>query len=178
MDGKDYVTIQIKDGEQNQIGFLRKVVQQDLDDISLLKLLADNRNIYHSHFFTQSQSTVETTREFLRSFIDAKAKFLYLIFLLDNVSNLPILQGHLGYEIVNTESIEVINVMKISGRKLHMEIPLNNLLLFLRDSRESQRIFLRVLNENSRAISLYKKCGFVEVSDEIDDLRMAMELRF
>jgi RimJ/RimL family protein N-acetyltransferase len=168
----------MKDGEQNQIGFLRKVVQQDLDDISLLKLLADNRNIYLGHFFTQSQSTVETTREFLRSFIDANARFLYLIFVLDNVSRLPILQGHLGYEIVNTESIEVINVMKISGRKLHMEIALNSLLLFLRDSRESQRIFLRVLKENARAISLYKKCGFVEVFDEIDDLRMAMELRF
>lgn len=172
------MNIQLKDGEQDQIGFLRKIDQQDLENTSLLNLLADNRNIYNSHFFTQSKSTVETTREFLKSFIDSNSKFLYLIFVFEKDSDLPTLYGHLGYEIIDLENIEVINVMKISGRKLPMEIPLNHLVTFLKDMRDSQRIFLRVLNNNGRAISLYKKCGFVEVFDEIDELRMTMELKF
>lgn len=171
------MNIQLKDGEQDQIGFLRKIDQQDLENTSLLNLLADNRNIYNSYFFTQSKSTMESTRDFLKSFIHSKTKFLYLIFVFENDSDVPTIQGHLGYEIKDLENIEVINVMKLSGRKLPMEIPLNQLVTFLKDNGNIQRIFLRVLRDNGRAISLYKKCGFVEVFNEIDELCMTMELK-
>ncbi len=170
--------IRIIDQDQNQIGFLREIDQRDLDDISLLKLLADSRNTYNAHFFTKSESTIETTREFLRTFIATKSKFLYFIFTFDEFSKLPTFQGHLGYEKINANKIEVINVMKIPNSNQPMEIALNTLLLFLRESEKSQCIFLRVLKNNNRAISLYKRCGFIETFNEIDDSQVNMELIF
>lgn len=155
---------------------MREIEESDLADVSLLKTLSDNRNSSAGSFFTSSLSTISTTKKFLTDFIDSKSKSLFLIFTIDEILDRPILYGHIGYEIASNETIEVTNVMKISGMELQMTEPLKALIEFLNELHPTKQLFLRVLKDNIRAVSLYTKCGFSEVAGEDGSKGIRMEL--
>jgi RimJ/RimL family protein N-acetyltransferase len=155
---------------------MREIEEYDLADLRLMRILSDNRNSYAGSFFSTSLSTMSTTKKFLSEILDSNSKSLFLIFSLENGYDQPILFGHIGYEIVDSETIEVTNVMKIPGMELRMTAPLKAFIEFLIKAHPTKRLFLRVLKDNIRAVSLYTKCGFSKVVGEYGSNRIRMEL--
>jgi hypothetical protein len=161
-----------------QIGELRPLSHKDLECEELLAILAFSRNSYTGSFFTDSMSDANTTRNFLQDCLRSDTKFLFLIYVYDKASSDSRFYGHLGYEIINDQEIEIINVMKVpnidSDFKMHQ--PLGALLSYLETYFPKSQLFLKVLKSNDRAISMYFMCGFKTSTQESTNRVMKMIL--
>jgi hypothetical protein len=162
------MNIEIKDTMSVTIGELRSLGVNDVENERLLDILASSRNSYSGSFFTDSKSDINSTRKFLQNFVGSEKKFIFLIYINNKSTDSPFLYGHLGYEIVDSQRIEIINVMKVpdSNSGVRMFLPLSSLISYLKSIFPEAQIFLRVLKSNKRAISMYALCGFEASTNE------------
>lgn len=162
------MNIQFNDSISGVSGELRPLTQKDLECEALLEILAFSRNTYRGSFFTDSMSDLNTTRNFLQESLKSKNRFLFLVFVFTKASNDSDLYGHVGYEVMEDNRIEIINVMRVPNinSKLKMHQPLEALLLYLTNHFPKSQLFLKVLSSNDRAISMYSKCGFRASTEE------------
>ncbi len=154
--------IEIKDTMSVTIGELRSLDVSDLENERLLDILASSRNSYKGSFFTSSTSDAISTKIFLQNFVGSEKRFIFLIYIYSKSTDSPFLYGHLGYEIVTSQRIEIINVMKVpdSNSDVRMFLPLSSLISYLRFIFPEAEIFLKVLKSNKKAIAMYALCGF------------------
>lgn len=155
---QDFAPIKNGKGERAQ---LRAITIHDLYDDQMITLLAQWRDRAQEFFPSQFKVTFEGTKLWLENqVIKSFDRILFLVFSLDN--NIPV--GHLGLSRFNWDekSCEIDNVIR--GR--------NDLLSGIMTPATEQVgqwainkfgvkiLYLRVLADNQRAISLYERCGY------------------
>lgn len=163
--------IQFYDDNLGKIGVLRPLSHEDLENQELLEILAMSRNSYRGSFFTDTVSDVNTTRNFLLDCLSSRTRFIFLIYVYKAAFNISNFYGHLGYEIINNQRIELINVMRVPHieSEVKMQQPLSALLFHLRKNFPNSQLFLKVLKSNERAIAMYSRCGFKMFDQESTD---------
>jgi RimJ/RimL family protein N-acetyltransferase len=137
----------------------------------LLQKLAEARNKHAIFFFSQTVSTVESTKKFLESFIEAdNHKRMY--FLLNFIQGTENYLGHIGYEVREGEYIEILSVLKFGEFHPYkfMKASLKSLILCLESEFGMLPIKLQVLKSNERAIAFYRSVGFEELGTKDEKL--------
>lgn len=118
------------------------------------------RNASPTCFFTEFTATVDRTRRWLTSVIEnSPLKILFLVELKGGV-----MIGHLGLDYVpEREAFELGSILKGErAPKGCMTLALRGLCHWAFNVYPVLHIFLRSFADNARALTLYKRCGFVE----------------
>jgi perosamine synthetase len=151
----------IKNDNGQNIGLLVPIVKEiSQEDIHLLK---EWRSESQKWFPSQFKVTFEGTKKWVKqALFDDKDRVLY--FVLDNNGNKI---GHVGlYRFDFKENLcELDNVIRgVSNvEKGIMKYACQTILNFAQDTLGIANIYLRVLSDNERALSLYSRLGFKEV---------------
>jgi len=147
-------------------GYLAPVCELHATDRRLITKLAQWRRTHATAFPTQFPVTLEGTASWLRSkLLDVEDRLLFLI--LDRLGEAI---GHLGLAntINDARAVEIDNVVRgVAG--VHpgiMSAAMRTLLEWTEQSLAPQCIFLRVLDDNVRAIDFYRRLHFA-VSERI-----------
>lgn len=116
------------------------------------------RNQNRDAFFYDSPVREEDyVQHILRPFLHLETKILYLI----TGNDTPI--GHIGISVVSRHEYELTQVLKgDSGYPFLMEEAIRALMIHLSQGVEPLRVVLHARKKNTRAITLYQKCGFKE----------------
>lgn len=144
-------------------GALLSVLSKDMvkDDV-LVKDLARWRRENVEWFPSQFPVTVEGTRKWLDSQVIKLSD--RILFIIKTLEGKP--YGHMGLFRFNfyEKSCEIDNVMR--GEKDNpgsMELALKEFIVWAFKNLHINKLYLRTFSDNTRAISLYRKCGFVDV---------------
>ncbi len=146
--------------------FWRVLSPKDIYNPQVVQALADWRDRHQQFFPPQFQVTVAGTRKWLKEqVIELSDRILFFIV---SISNAPV--AHLGLNRFNwlERSCEIDNVIR--GRDDLLPLVMTSAVRHLCDWSFAwlglREIYLRVLSNNHKAISLYERCGF-EVIDKI-----------
>lgn len=130
--------------------------------IEELELLSKWREAAQTWFPSQSIVTLDGTKEWLYNSVDKiDDRILFWI-----INNEGIQVGHVGlfrFDFKKSQC-ELDNIIRGNSiDKGIVESALNRLIQFTEDELDVKNVFLRVFSDNTRAINLYEKLGFVEV---------------
>lgn len=145
---------------KNDEGFLVPISELHAADESLIKDMSKWRSDNSYVYPTQFPVTEEGTKKWLRSqVVDNPSRVLFL--LVDNFGNRI---GHLGYAncLNNTGKMEIDNVVR--GVSNVCPGIMTNAMMALLDWADEKllpkKIYLKVFDDNNKAIAFYKKLGF------------------
>lgn len=141
------------------ICLLEAVTAHHISDHSVISCLASWRKAQEQWFPAQFRVTLAGTRRWThRQLLAAPDRILFLIRLFDGVYI-----GHVGLYRFDfaQKSCEIDNVIRgandVPGI---MTLALKTLILWAKQVLGVQTLYLRVFADNTRAIALYKRCGF------------------
>ena len=140
-------------------GYLVCVSELHSNDKVIIELFAKWRvgaTTFHSKF----NVTFESTKRWLRNLLlDVPDRILFLVL---NCQGYPV--GHMGFaNVINEEcSMEIDNVIRgeLNQDAGLMSVAMTALVNWAHDNFSPQRIYLRTLDNNDRAICFYTKLGF------------------
>lgn len=161
---KKQKTFRIPIGIYNSVDVeLRPLGIEDVYSEHLAKLLARWRDINSQWFPSQFKVTTKGTKKWLLNLVvDNPDRILFLI-----VDKHKKVYGHLGFYRYNARdnSCELDNVVR-GVKKLPglMTDVVNALTYWGFKNLKLDRLYLTVFADNDKAIKLYKRCGFVQIS--------------
>lgn len=124
------------------------------------EILTEWRNKHMYSFFTWFHATVDGTLKWIESIMDREDRILFLI---QNLEGKPI--GHIGLTNFDFEknTCEIDSVLRGVEEELPgvMTYALESLIDWVFNRLKIDSVYLRVFEDNHKAISLYKRCGFI-----------------
>lgn len=143
-------------------GFLVPIGESRLDDADLLAKLTRWRNEHVHVYPTQFEATVDSTRAWLKERLLATDD--RILFLVEDRHGRAV--GHIGFNgCLNDERLfEIDNVVRgdAAGAKGLFSLALQALIEWARTTSNVEGFFLRVMDDNPRAIAFYARNGFAE----------------
>lgn len=148
--------------EIDESHFLLPVCAAHQNDKALINQITNWRNLYSDAFPTQFKATPDSTKEWLSGrLLDVSDRILFLV-----VNKTGETIGHLGFNnCLNQEhEFEIDNVVKGDLKKNPglFSRALTATIEWARKVIGVEKFYLRVLDDNHRAINFYKKNGFNE----------------
>lgn len=157
-------SLQVKNSQSEDIGYLVPFSRNDIDDPHSIALLAAWREKHQYAYPTRFAVTKEgTTRWLKQAVIDNSARILFWV---TDLRFRPM--GHLGIISLNDgEGYEVDNVLRgVDGILGLMSGAMSTLEAYFEEECSIESLTLRVLASNRHAIAFYKSLGYVEIQRE------------
>jgi len=165
-DGNDLAvrSLEVLDQKQEPIGYLLPFSQIDLNDQQAIELLADWRDRHQYAYPTRFTVTTEGTARWLKAAVLENSD--RILFWVTDRRFRPI--GHLGLLALDEgREYEVDNVLRgCEGIPGLMARAMSTLEAYFEEECSIERLTLRVLSSNVRAISFYESQGYEEFQRE------------
>jgi RimJ/RimL family protein N-acetyltransferase len=148
--------------EKKLLAYLRVISISSYDSKEDIALLAKWRYTHEKWFPSQFKVTVDGTKKWLKEKLFEEE--FRILFMIETPSGKPI--GHLGLFRFDfsEQACEVDNVVRgekdIPGIMTHA---IRTLMEWAREYLDVTKFHLQVFSDNTRAIDLYKRCGFTKV---------------
>jgi perosamine synthetase len=157
-------SLEVKNSQSENIGYLIPFSKTDLDDQQALGLLAAWREKNQFAYPTRFKVTIDGTRRWLKQgVIDNAARILFWV---TDLRFRPM--GHIGVIAINDgEGFEVDNVLRgVDGIGGLMSSAMSTLEAYFEEECSIESFTLRVLGSNHHAIAFYESQGYVETQRE------------
>jgi perosamine synthetase len=157
-------SLEVKNSQQEIIGYLLPFSKIDLDDKEAIALLAAWREKHQYAYPTRFEVTIEGTRRWLKDgVLDNSHRILFWV---TDLRFRPM--GHLGViALSDGRGYEVDNVLRgVDSLPGLMSSAMSTLEVYFEEECSIERLTLRVLASNIRAISFYESQGYIEIQRE------------
>lgn len=132
-------------------------------DTALIRSMANWRARARDMFFARFPESAEGMRAYLEEVSLCREDVI--LFVIENDEHQPL--GHIGLTGVNSQSAEIDSVMRnpdVVRPKGLMELTMRTLIEWATECLGVERLTLKVISGNSRAIRLYERVGFRQTS--------------